>query len=59
MKKYGPVTLGDFTAKDAILLKEIQYLTENRLCKNEVQCAAGQCNDMCQTCAKGFLDNFT
>ena len=32
------------------------YLTENRLSRNEIWCAADNYNYMCQICAQGFLD---
>ena len=51
------VTLGGFTVKNAKVGKGKIYLTENRLCRNEMWCAADNNNYMCQICAKGFLDS--
>ena len=33
------------------------YLTENRLSRNEMRCAADNHNFMCHICAKGFLNS--
>ena len=33
------------------------YLTEKRLSRNEMWCAADNHNYMCYICAKGFLDS--
>ena len=33
------------------------YLTENRLSRNEMWCAADNHNFMCHICAKGILDS--
>ena len=49
--------LGDFTVKNAKIGKGNLYLTENRLSRNEMWCAAYNHNYMCHIRAKGFLDS--
>ena len=50
------VAPGDFAVKKRKIGKGNLYLTENRLIKNEMWCAADIHNYMCHIYAKGFLD---
>ena len=51
------VMLGDFAVKKCKIGKEILYLTENPLSRNEMWCASDNHNDMCHICAKEILDS--
>ena len=52
------VTLGDFTVKKTRKIwKGNLHLTENRLSRNKMWCAADSNNYMCHVCAKDFLDS--
>ena len=51
------VTLGDFYGNKHKIGKGNLYVTENRLGRNEIWCAADNHNYMWHICAKGFLDS--
>ena len=48
---------GNFTVKKRKIGKGNAYLTENRLSRIEMWCAADDHNYMCDICAKEFLDS--
>ena len=48
--------LGNIEGKKCKIGKGNLYLSENRISRNEMLCAADNHNNMCHICAKEFLD---